>query len=178
MGARVTRLTRLVKRPLESRWKVDRMLEKKPIPAPRHPSSQNAMDEERKRNKSLFQQQNQKDDNFLGKLKDFKIDSLEPQGSVPATTSSNSARKLPDSREPRLPRLIGEAPKGKITPLGLSELFAKRLSDPDKWTEEKLAEHYQIDKEALSSVLKHFSDFAVVKKKDYPRPQDDMSFIE
>ena len=53
MGAKVTRLTRLVKRPLESRWKVDRMLEKKPIPAPRHPSSQNAMDEERKRKHKL-----------------------------------------------------------------------------------------------------------------------------
>ena len=60
----------------------------------------------------------------------------------------------------------------------LSELFAMRLQDPDKWTDEKLAEHYHLDKEALSSVLKHFSDFAIVKKLDYPRPQDDVTFIK
>ena len=53
MGAKVSRISRLVKRPLESRWKVDRMLEKKPKPAPRYPSSQNAVDEERKRKNNL-----------------------------------------------------------------------------------------------------------------------------
>lgn len=178
MGAKVSRISRLVKRPLESRWKVDRMLEKKPKPAPRYPSSQNAVDEERKRNEQLFLQQNQKDDKFLGRLKDFKIDSQDPQGSVRATKIGDTSRKLPESREPRMPRLVGEAPSGKITPLGLSELFSKRLNDPDKWTDEKLAEHYKLNTETLSSVLKYYSDFAVVKKKDFPRPQDDMSFIE
>lgn len=95
-----------------------------------------------------------------------------------ATKIGDTSRKLPESREPRMPRLVGEAPSGKITPLGLSELFSKRLNDPDKWTDEKLAEHYKLNTETLSSVLKYYSDFAVVKKKDFPRPQDDMSFIE
>lgn len=95
-----------------------------------------------------------------------------------ATKTGDSSRKLPESREPRMPRLVGEAPSGKITPLGLSELFSKRLNDPDEWTDEKLAEHYKLNKETLSSVLKYYTDFAVVKKKDFPRPQDDVSFIE
>ena len=92
-------------------------------------------------------------------------------------TGEESERKLPRSREPRYPREIGEPPKEKITPVKLSELFARRLQDPDTWTEEKLAEHYQLDKEALSAVLKYFSDYAVVKKKDFPRPQDDVPFL-
>lgn len=45
------------------------------------------------------------------------------------------------------------------------------------WTDEKLAEHYKLDKETLSAVLKHFSDFAIVKKRDYPRPQEDVPFL-
>ena len=93
-------------------------------------------------------------------------------------TSGETKRKLPESREARYPRLIGEPPKGKITPVRLSELFAIRLQDPDKWTDEKLAELYQLDKETLSSVLKYFGDFAIVQKRDYPRPQDDVSLID
>ena len=95
----------------------------------------------------------------------------------PIMASEESKRKLPESREPRYPREIGEPPKGKITPVRLSELFARRLQDPDTWTEEKLAEHYQLDKETLSAVLKYFSDYAIVKKRDFPRPQDDVPFL-
>ena len=84
---------------------------------------------------------------------------------------------LPQSREQYLPREIGKAPKGKITPAGLSQLFAHRLQDPDKWTVEKLAEHYQLDKADVAALLKYYSDYAVVDKRDYPRPQDDVTFI-
>lgn len=76
------------------------------------------------------------------------------------------------SREVRGPPEIGQVPKGKITNVQLSELFAKRLQDPDTWTVEKLAEHYQLDQEALAAVLKYFSDYAIVKKKDLPRPSE------
>lgn len=166
----------MMKKPLETRYRVDKILENKPRPAPRYPSSQGVLNEERKRNEQLFKERDRKDDDYLGRLKDFRIDSLEAQGSQP--TSEETKRKLPESRERRYPRLIGEPSKGKITPVRLSELFAKRLQDPDKWTDEKLAELYQLDKETLSSVLKYFSDFAVVQKRDYPRPQDDVSLIE
>lgn len=49
MGAKVSRATRLMKKPLETRRRVDKLLENKPRPAPRHPTSQSALNEERKR---------------------------------------------------------------------------------------------------------------------------------
>lgn len=76
------------------------------------------------------------------------------------------------SREARGPPEIGQVPKGKITNVRLSELFAKRLEDPDTWTNEALAKHYQLDQEALSAVLKYFNDYAVVKKRTLPRPEE------
>lgn len=76
------------------------------------------------------------------------------------------------SREARGPPDIVQVPKGKITNVQLSELFAKRLEDPDTWTDEKLAKYYQLDQEALSAVLKYFSDYAIVKKRNLPRPEE------
>ena len=76
------------------------------------------------------------------------------------------------SREARGPAEIGQVPKGKITNAQLSELFAKRLEDPDTWTAETLAKYYQLDQEALSAVLKFYSDYAIVKKRDLPRPKE------
>lgn len=76
------------------------------------------------------------------------------------------------SREARGPAEIGQVPKGKITNAQLSELFAKRLEDPDTWTAETLAKHYQLDLDALSAVLKFYSDYAIVKKRDLPRPKE------
>lgn len=75
------------------------------------------------------------------------------------------------SREARGPAEIGQVPKGRITNVQLSELFAKRLDDPDTWTAEKLAKHYQLDQDALSAVLKYYSDYAIVQKRDLPRPE-------
>ena len=76
------------------------------------------------------------------------------------------------SRKSSLSREMGVVPKGKVTPVQLSELFARRLEDSDQWTEEKLAEHYKLDKEALSSVLKYFCDYAVVTRTELPRPSE------
>lgn len=74
------------------------------------------------------------------------------------------------SRASQVPSELGRVPKGRISPVQLSELFAKRLADPDTWTDEKLAEHYQLDQEALSAVLKYFSDYAIIMKGELPRP--------
>ena len=49
MGAKVSRVTRLMKKPLETQYRVDKILENKPKPAPRYPSSEDALNEERKR---------------------------------------------------------------------------------------------------------------------------------
>lgn len=88
----------------------------------------------------------------------------------PISGEQETNRKLPISRESSMSRQVGVVPKGKITSVQLSELFAKRLEDPDEWTKYKLAEHYKLDKEALSSVLKYYSDYTVVAKAELPRP--------
>ena len=44
MGSALPRFARAVKKPLETRITVDKMLEGKPSVAPRHPSTQSAMD--------------------------------------------------------------------------------------------------------------------------------------
>lgn len=49
MGAKVSRVTRLMKKPLETQRSVEKILERKPRPAPLHPSSQAVLAEERKR---------------------------------------------------------------------------------------------------------------------------------
>lgn len=104
------------------------------------------------------------------------VDSLTNQNAwwlfQPITRSDKTKRSLPVSREARGPPEIGQVPKGKITNVRLSELFAKRLEDPDTWTNEALAKHYQLDQEALSAVLKYFNDYAVVKKRTLPRPEE------
>lgn len=172
MGARISRATRFIKKPLETQRRVDKILEKKPKVAPSHPSSQAVLADARKQNEELFKERDRKDDNFLGRLKDFKIDTLEAPAQVPITKSDETKRSLPMSRESRGSAEIGQVPKGKITNFQLSELFAKRLEDPDTWTAETLAKHYQLDQEALSAVLKFYSDYAIVKKRDLPRPKE------
>ncbi|PFX31211.1 NADH dehydrogenase [ubiquinone] 1 alpha subcomplex assembly factor 4-like [Stylophora pistillata] len=167
MGAGISRATRLIRKPLETHRRVEKILEKKPKPAPKHPSSESAIADARNHNKELFKQRDRKDDILLGRLKDFKI--MDAQEGKPITGEQETNRKLPVSRE-SMSRQVGVVPKGKITSVQLSELFAKRLEDPDKWTDEKLAEHYKLDKEALSSVLKYCSDYTVVARAELPRP--------
>lgn len=49
MGAGISRVTRLVRKPLETHRRVEKILEKKPKPAPKHPSSEAAIANARKR---------------------------------------------------------------------------------------------------------------------------------
>ncbi|RMX48797.1 hypothetical protein pdam_00001543 [Pocillopora damicornis] len=168
MGAGISRVTRLVRKPLETHRRVEKILEKKPKPAPKHPSSEAAIANAQKHNEELFKERDRKDDILLGRLRDFKI--MDAQEGKPISGEQETNRKLPISRESSMSRQVGVVPKGKITSVQLSELFAKRLEDPDEWTKYKLAEHYKLDKEALSSVLKYYSDYTVVAKAELPRP--------
>ena len=49
MGARISRATRFIKKPLETQRRVDKILENKPKVAPSHPSSQAVLADVRKR---------------------------------------------------------------------------------------------------------------------------------
>ena len=49
MGARISRATRFIKKPLETQRRVDKILENKPKVAPSHPSSQAVLADARKR---------------------------------------------------------------------------------------------------------------------------------
>ena len=49
MGARISRVTRFMKKPLETQRRVEKILENKPRAAPTHPSSQAVLADARKR---------------------------------------------------------------------------------------------------------------------------------
>lgn len=69
-------------------------------------------------------------------------------------------------------------PKGKITEEKLSELFVHNMKNPETWTVDKLATHYELDRESVALVLKYFSEYAVIEKRELPQPMENVSFID
>ena len=98
---------------------------------------------------------------------------LTGNGRDPAKTKRN----LPQSRIWEPPH-VGETPRGRITEEKLSELLVHHMKNPDTWDVDRLATRYELDKEMLASVLKFYSEYAVVEKHNFPQPMEDVSFLK
>ena len=52
------------------------------------------------------------------------------------------------------------------------------MKNPETWTVDKLATHYELDRESVALVLKYFSEYAVIEKRELPQPMENVSFID
>ncbi|XP_031553652.1 NADH dehydrogenase [ubiquinone] 1 alpha subcomplex assembly factor 4-like, partial [Actinia tenebrosa] len=132
MGASLSRFGRLIKKPLQTQGSVDKLLESKPITAPKHASSLDAIERLRSETAEEFKKRDSKDDSFLNMMKDIKIESTDIN--IEKETfkkNQESKRKLPQARHPpgNIPTQVRE---GKISTQNLTELFQKQMNSPDR----------------------------------------------
>lgn len=65
---------------------------------------------------------------------------------------------------------------GKLTSEQLTFLFQQRMSDPNQWTNEKIATYFQLPSHSVENLLKFYSDFNVQETPKIPEPLADITY--
>ena len=87
-------------------------------------------------------------------------------------------RPLPQARRSKGNLPSAEVSKGKIQSQKLNELFDNQMKSPTVWTEPKISNHYKLNEQDVESLLKYFSGYAVVQKRELPNPLEKVTFID
>ncbi|EDO36045.1 predicted protein [Nematostella vectensis] len=168
MGSRISRMLR---KPLETGRRLDKVLESKPVVAPKHPSTRDTLERLKSETEHKFKERDSKDDQFLHKLKVLRVESSDLK-----MPQSPDARKPQDRSKPSKSTSGGIL--GKLTSREMSELFAKNMASPSEWKASTLAQHYKLSDHDVSNLLKYYSGYAVVEKGQLPMPLNEVKFLD
>ncbi|XP_005002683.1 NADH dehydrogenase [ubiquinone] 1 alpha subcomplex assembly factor 4 [Cavia porcellus] len=159
MGARVSRAVRNFN--LENR--AEREISKvKPSMAPRHPSTQSVLREQKSDHAEIEREIARKNEKLLSLLKDVYVDSKDP-----VSSQVKDAATQQEPKEFRLPKGhhfgmdIKNIPMGKISIVEAVTLLNNHKLYPETWTAEKIAQEYHLKLEDVNSLLKYFVTFEV-----------------
>jgi len=92
--------------------------------------------------------------------------------------SSSKSRPLPQSRSSQGSPATTDVSIGKISSQKLNELFDNHLKAPNDWTEQKISKHYELSEHDVQCLLKYFSGYAVVQRRELPKPLETVTFID
>ena len=150
MGGKVAKFKAAARSPQAYVKSIDKVLESKPVQAPRHPSTVKAYEELSEKHPEFKEAVSGKNVALHSRLESVRVESTGP----PPDEVLRTLEKF---------RIPAHTPDGKLSIEQIRTLFMNRKVDENEWTSEKIADEFKIEPQVAANLVRFYSTFHIVK---------------